>query len=177
MRRNLILRIVIIVLCSSCIWHNRSTLTLEKYCQKLLADSINVKYKGFIYGQNRGDRNFILMLPDTTQVFYNLTYNNKINIVSIDATTAKYDSINILHQVQELTTYVKARDIYIIDSKKEFMEVVFDLKAIIHKKHSDHKGALVFCYDDVDAVLNMKRMKYYKARKICSKVLYYEFEN
>ena len=152
-------------------------MTLEQYSQKLLADSINYKYRGFVYGPNRYDDSFTLQLPDSIQVFYNLDHKGRVNIISIEKAKAGYDSTDIVQKVQNLATFLRDRSIYIVDCKKEYMEVVFDLKAIGQKKTSEfHRGVLVFCYEDADTVLKMGRINFYKPKKLLPEVLYYEYK-
>jgi len=174
MRKKIIIEILAIILLSAC--NNKpSNLTLEKYCQTLLNDSITTKYKGYVYGCNRDNRNYVLMFPDTTQVFYNIDTNDKLNIISIDSHNIHTDSLIILQKVKELSTYVNNRRINIIDCNEMYMEVVFDLSIINHKEVSENQGVLIFCYGNAELISKIGKISFHNPKEICPKVFYYEY--
>lgn len=177
MRISVLLSIATILLLSCCLRNKSAIMTLEQYSQKLLADSVSYQYRGLVFGPDRNEINFTIKFPDSIQVFYNLESQGKVNITSIDNTKQGYDSIDIVKKVQRITNFLRDRQIYIIDGKKEYMEVVFDLNVIGQRKTSEfNRGVLVFCYEDADTVLRMGKIIFHKPIKLLPGVLYYEYK-
>ena len=174
---NYILTLVILIFLVCCTSQQPKNMLIEEYCQYLLNDSIIDKYWGYEYGLTRDNQNYSLKFPDSTWVYYHLNYYGSVKNILLPDVCTNNDSIFYTQKIKEIITYAQENHINTMESWPDYLHVEFDIGAICkERKFEAYTGVFIFCFKDINSIVNIQKINYYKPKKILPEVFYYEYK-